>query len=63
VRRNITTPQGIAQVQQCVQQGLSCSSIANSVVNIVGNGCACRLGLFERFDSSGKLLACDSLLI
>jgi hypothetical protein len=60
VTRDITTPQGPAKVQQCVQQGLSCSSVVNSVVNIVGNGCACRFGYLERFDNTGKLLACDA---
>jgi hypothetical protein len=27
---------------------------------MVGNGCACRFGYLERFDSSSKLLACDA---
>jgi hypothetical protein len=62
ITRNVTTAQGAVKVHQCVQQGLSCSPVANSVVNIVGNGCACKFGYLERFDTSGtgKLLACDA---
>jgi hypothetical protein len=47
-------------LQQCVQDGLSCGSVANGVVNILGTGCACATGLVERFDSTGKLISCQA---
>jgi hypothetical protein len=52
--------QATGKLQQCSVDGLSCSSFANSVINIVGNGCACKSGLAERFDSAGKLVACEA---